>query len=90
MVPPVQMTPQAPQFWGSVVVSTHALPHASVIAEHDGAHALEAQTSPVAHVMPHAPQLPGSVVRSTQRPPQFFCPAGQRQTPFTQCRPPEH
>src|SRR6185503_21355850 len=58
----------APQFFSSLVVSTHALEQFTRPVLHEPAHWPTLQTSLPAHAFPQAPQFFGSLRRSTQAP----------------------
>jgi hypothetical protein len=85
----VHVTPQAPQFAGSLFGSTHALPHDVVIAAHDCAQIPAAQTWPAWQVTPQPPQLAGSDCVSGHCAPQAGRPAGHWQAPCAQTSAPE-
>jgi hypothetical protein len=61
------VTPHAPQFAGSVVVSTHEAPHNVCVPGQR--HALAVHVSAAGHATLHAPQFALSVVMSTHAPP---------------------
>src|ERR1041384_2541204 len=67
-VAPGHGLPQAPQFTGSRVTSTHAAEQFCVPFSQSSRHLPPLHTSPLAHLLPHAPQLAGSVAVVTQRP----------------------
>ena len=69
VVPPVQATPQAPQFEGLRVTSTQLPAHKVAPAGHAILQAPPLQTWPAAHAVPQAPQCLGSVAVATQTPP---------------------
>ena len=81
--PPPQSTPQAPQFSGSDLVSTHwplqpvrGAAHTQVPLTHSW---------PSAHWLPHPPQLSGSFWVSAQAPPHWVVPRGH--IPAMHCPP---
>jgi hypothetical protein len=80
-------SPQAPQFDGSALVSTHE-PQSVCAAGHWQLPATH--VFPPVHATPHAPQLPSELPRSTQLVPQAEVPAGQAQTPSEQSFPLGH
>jgi hypothetical protein len=59
--PLAQALPQAPQFAGSEVVFTHAVPHRVVLPLQLTAQAPDEQTCPLGQTFPHVPQFAGSV-----------------------------
>jgi len=67
---PVQVTPQLPQFPGSVATSTHMAPQVVVATGHMARHIPPLQAWPPAQIAPHAPQLLLSVPVPTQTPAQ--------------------
>jgi hypothetical protein len=78
-----QATPQAPQLFGSVAVSTQASPHGVSVEAHW--HWLKAQVDPPVHWFRHPPQLSESELVSTQVPEQSCSPLGHsRQAPSWQ------
>lgn len=81
--------PHAPQFEGSICVSTHFPPQFTVPPRHCEAHVPLEQTSPLAHAFAHAPQFAGSICVSTHFPPQSVVPPAQleAQVPFEQTSP---
>jgi hypothetical protein len=68
--------PQAPQFIGSLVVSTHAVPHILSPCPHVVWQMPFAQASPASHACPQPPQLVGLDERSVHVPLHAVCPAG--------------
>jgi hypothetical protein len=75
--PAAQAVPQAPQFFGSVPVLTHAAdaasPHFSSGALQKSEQLPLSQTSPEPHALPHAPQFSRSLAVSMQVVPQAVC-----------------
>ena len=72
--------PHAPQFDGSVVVSTHAPPHDSRFPGQP--HTPLVQAAPGAQALPHAPQFCGSFLVFTHWPlAQIVWPGAQLHTP---------
>jgi hypothetical protein len=57
VVPPVHTTPQAPQFSGSVAVTTQLRPQSRSPGAQLALHCESVQTCVEAHSMPHPPQL---------------------------------
>jgi hypothetical protein len=99
VVPPEQMTPQAPQSKFVVCKSTQALAQLVVgidasappsIGVHDAEQVPPLQTSFAAQAFPHALQLRGSLITSTQVPPQLTSPVGQTQLPPVHVKPTAH
>jgi hypothetical protein len=74
-----QVVPHAPQFMGSVLVSTHTPPHVVDPAEQTQTPLVHA--SPLAHVRPHAPQLFRSDETSAHPVAHATSPAGQMHAP---------
>ena len=72
-LPPVQTLPHPPQLMGSVLVSTHAVPHRVSVPQ---LHAPAVQLSPAGQTLPQLPQFFASVPTSTQAPEQFVVPVG--------------
>ena len=62
--------PQSPQLLGSVVGSTHAVPHNLSPVAQVRVHEPAEQTFPPVHIVPQAPQLFGSLARSAHVPEQ--------------------
>jgi hypothetical protein len=65
---------QAPQFAGSLVVSTHAVPHSWVPPEQVVAQTLDEQACPLGQALPQAPQLAASFVVFTHELPHRVVP----------------
>jgi hypothetical protein len=65
----VHVTPQAPQFFGSVAVGTQAPLHSAVPVGQAPTQAPAAQTSPAPQALAQAPQFRTSVRVSRQTPP---------------------
>jgi hypothetical protein len=84
------VTPQAPQFAGSVIIATHAPAHAVVPLPHEETHVPDEHTWLAAHFMPHVPQFAGSVTRSAHWPLHVTVPDGQAQCSFEHVCPPLH
>jgi hypothetical protein len=76
-----QLAMQAPQFAGSVCVSTQWPLHAVIVPGHEQTPAMH--VVPAAHVVPQVPQFIGSIVGSTHTLPHDACPVGHitRQVP---------
>lgn len=75
--PAAQGRPQAPQFIGSLRVSTQTPPQRTCPAGHAPApQRPAAQAIPAGQVMPQTPQFIGSPCVSMHDPPQSDCPAG--------------
>ena len=89
--PAAHAVPQAPQFAGSVSVSTQLLPHCVEPPRHATAHCPIEQSSPAAHVVPQAPQFAGSFIVSMQAPlqtvPEHVGPPPPTQLPFVHVSP---
>jgi hypothetical protein len=66
-----QTMPQAPQLFGSILVSAQAAPHFSVPPEQTMSHLPEAQACPDGQAFPQRPQLLLSTAVSTQASPHF-------------------
>ncbi len=81
--PGPQVTPHAPQFFESVLVSTHAPPH-SVGAVPGQVHAPLTQVAPVAHFVVQVPHAVTSLERSLHVAPQLTLPVGQTHAPAVQ------
>jgi hypothetical protein len=73
----VQSLLQVPQWWASLVRSTHVLPQSVVPPVQRTVHCPFEQTSPVPHLWPHTPQLLGSLGSMTQALLQLVSPAAQ-------------
>jgi hypothetical protein len=86
-MPPVQWTPQAPQFALLLVRSMQAAPHRVWSAPQSGLQAPLAQSRPGGQALPHAPQWEGSDARSTHASPQWPRPIGHWHAPATQVAP---
>jgi hypothetical protein len=82
--PPAHVVPHAPQFCGSVEVSTHRPLQLVSPVGHVAPQTLLPHTWPGAQVMPHAPQLCGSRTVSTHVPEQTSWPAGHAHAPLVQ------
>ncbi len=83
-VPEGQAIPQAPQFPGSPIRSTHAPAHLVLVPEQVDVQEPLSQTRQGGQVVPHVPQLEGSEEGSTQPPEQRMAAAGQTHAPSTQ------
>jgi hypothetical protein len=81
LVPPVHLTPQAPQLSGSLFRFRQAPPH-EVDPVQVATHWPPLQDWPAAHFMPHRPQFNGSVLMSVQTPVQAMRPASHPQIPL--------
>lgn len=66
--------PHAPQFAGSLFVSTQRFPHCVVPPPHEESHLPFEQNSLGAHAVPHAPQFAGSKSVTVQTPLQSVAP----------------
>src|SRR6185436_1999935 len=66
--PASQAVPQAPQFFGSMVTSTQALPHLVLPPAQLRPHTPAEQTSPAAQTVPQVPQFFGSKSVMVQTP----------------------
>jgi hypothetical protein len=76
--PGPHVAPHEPQLPGSIVVSTHWLPHWVVPPPQLNPHTLCEQTCPALHTVPQPPQFWLSRVVSLQAPPQTTSPALQK------------
>jgi len=72
--PAAQVVPQAPQFLGSLTVSTQAAPHLVAPPAQLMAHWPMEQTSPAAQAVLQAPQFLGSLAVSTHAVPHIVTP----------------
>lgn len=90
--PPGQALAQAPQFFASLLVSTHEPPQSVAPAEQLDAHLPAEQTSPLAQALPQAPQFFGSTSVTTHTPPHSVVPAPhcEAQAPSEQTSPVAH
>jgi hypothetical protein len=77
-----------PQFDASVLVFTHAPPHAVIPVGQP--HAPLEHVCPAGHACPQAPQFALSVIVSTQLPAQSVCPAPQPHIPLMHGCPDAH
>src|SRR5512132_3128284 len=90
VVPPVQATPQPPQFSPFVRMSTQAPAQLVSVKAPSDVHALAEHTCSGVHATSHPPQLAGSRVVSTQTPLQGVVPTGHSHTDDVQTCPPVH
>ena len=88
LVPPVQETPQAPQFLPSLLVSVQVAPQAVWLAAQVVAHLPSEHLCPSAHALPQAPQFAGSLCASTHVPAHNIRPLAQAHFPDMQVVPP--
>lgn len=75
---PAHALPQAPQWLGLALTSTHCCPHSTKPGSHEKPHAPPEQVAEpragTLHVVPHSPQLLGSPLVSVQTPEQLSNP----------------
>jgi len=86
--PPLHAMAQAPQFSGSVAVSSQLCPQAvnGAVQVATQAPAWQKLVAPP-HALPHIPQLSGSPASERQMPPQSWVPVGHVHEPSTQVVP---
>ncbi len=92
-VPLPQVVPHFPQFFASLVKSTHvpgAGPQIVGVADGQAEHTPLAQVAPTGHALPHAPQLEVSDETSTQEAPHVILGLGQTHALETQLCPGAH
>lgn len=89
VAPAAHAIPHAPQFLGSVWVSTHAEEQFFWFAPHAAVQTPLLQTWLAPHAVPHAPQFLGSFNVAEQVPPQFSSVKGQVQWPLVHPRLPQ-
>jgi hypothetical protein len=90
IVPPVHVCAHAPQFFGSLLSSTHDPLQFVLPVPHDVVHADVSHTSLVAQDFPHDPQLSWLLVVSTQSPAQRSRPGPHLQMLEMHVVPPAH
>jgi hypothetical protein len=79
--PGLHVSPQPPQFDGSVVASTHVPPQGTRPAGQVSTHAPALQILPAPQTIPQPPQFVGSLAVVVQTPPHSASPGSHAQTP---------